>query len=133
MKAIILNQYGGPEVLEWQDIAKPLPRADEVLIKTTAIGINYASVLIRQGKYRSFYPLPAQLPAEVEGVIEAVGTGVKDLTVGQRVTGIASNGYAAFVAINAKDVFSIPPDLPATHGLLSQGLTAQYLLQQAKD
>lgn len=133
MKAIILNQYGGPEVLEWQETAKPLPQAEEVLIKTTAIGINYASVLIRQGKYRAFYPLPAKMPAEIEGVIEAVGANVKHLTAGQRVTGIAGNGYAAFVVINAKDVFLIPPGLPPTQGLLSQGLTARYLLEQAKD
>jgi len=133
MKAIILNQYGGPEVLEWQEMEKPHPQADEVLIKTTAICINYANVLIRQGKYQAYYPLPARMPGEIEGVIEAVGANVQHLTVGQRVVGVASNGYAAFAAINAKDVFLLPPDLPATQGLLSQGLTAQYLLQQAND
>lgn len=133
MKAIILNQYGGPEVLTWQETEKPLPQVDEVLIKTAAIGINYANVLIRQGKYRAYYPLPARMPGEIEGVIEAVGANVQHLTIGQRVTGVANNGYAAFAAINAKEVFVLPPDLPATQGLLSQGLTAQYLLQQAND
>lgn len=133
MKTIILNQYSGPEILEWQEMEKPHLQADEVLIKTTAICINYASVLIRQGKYQAYYPLPATMPGEIEGVIEAVGANVQHFTPGQRVVGVASNGYAAFAAIKAKDVFLLPPDLPATQGLLSQGLTAQYLLQYAND
>jgi NADPH2:quinone reductase len=131
MKTIVINQYGGPEVLELTTIEKPVPKADEVLVKANAIGINYANIHIRQGKYAAQFPLPANIPGEIEGIIEAVGSNVKHLIIGQRVTGMANSGFAEYAVIDAKDIFVLPVDLPFGHGLLTQGLTAQYLLAKA--
>ena len=115
-------------VLEIISSPIPVPQPDEVLVRTTAIGINYADLLIRKG----IYPKPqAIMPGEIEGIIEQAGSNVKHLQAGQKVTGYASEGYAEYATIPAGQAFLVPGDLPIGNGLLTQALTAQHLLSQS--
>ena len=132
MKAIVLKQYGGPDVLELQDAAMPGPAADEVLVKVQAVNVNYADVLVRRGIYPAGAPLPAIAPGEVEGVVEKAGAAVTHLRPGQRVTGFAPAGYAEYAVLKAAQAICLPAGLPLGHGLLGHALTAQNLLHQAE-
>lgn len=130
MQAIITTKTGGPEVLTIQETPIPQPQPDEVLVRTTTIGINYADLLIRKG----IYPKTAAImPGEIEGIIEQAGSNIKHLHPGQKVSGYSSNGYAEYATIHTSQTFVIPDDLPSGHGLLVQALTAQHLLSQAGD
>src|SRR5688572_19746084 len=80
----------------------PEPQPDEVLVRTTAIGINYADLLIRKGIYPK---AQAIMPGEIEGFIEQTGSNVKHLQAGQKVTGYAAEGYAEYATIPASQVF----------------------------
>jgi NADPH2:quinone reductase len=131
MQTIQLTQTGGPAMLTMKQAEKPQPQPDEILVKTITIGINYADLLIRKGIYPIGQPLPAIMPGEIEGIIEAVGTNVKHLHPGQKVTGYAMQGYAEYALINATQAFVLPDDLPLGNGLLVQALTAQHLLSQS--
>src|SRR5207247_9821090 len=94
MKAIVFSQTGGPEVLTLSDVPKPDVRPGMVLIKVHAIGVNFADTRFRQGTYVVKPKLPDTPGMEAAGVIEAVGDGVTDLRVGQRVAGFTVKSYA---------------------------------------
>jgi NADPH2:quinone reductase len=85
MKAIQISRNGGPEVLDYIERDDPAPAADEVLVRAAAIGVARPDYLMRSGKYRWAPPLPAIIGNEMAGRIEAVGAGIADLTVGQKV------------------------------------------------
>jgi NADPH2:quinone reductase len=128
MRAIQLTQTGGPEVLTPTDLPVPQPKAGEALIRLTAIGINYIDTYHRSGLY------PVSLPfvpgSEGAGVIDQLGDGVKDLTIGQRVAYTTSPGsYAEYAVVPADKLIPIPDgltDQQAAAALL-QGMTAHYL------
>jgi NADPH2:quinone reductase len=94
MKAIVFTQTGGPEVLALSDVPKPEVRPGMVLIKVHAIGVNFADTRFRQGTYVVKPKLPDTPGMEAAGVIEAVGDGVTDLRVGQRVAAFTVKSYA---------------------------------------
>ncbi|CAN5492598.1 quinone oxidoreductase [soil metagenome] len=135
MKAVRIHEFGGAENLRIDEIDKPTPGADEVLIKTAAAGINFADTMLRQNKYLFSPELPFTLGFEVAGTIESVGEGVKHLQTGQRVLAtIRGGGYAEYAVANASTVVPIPEKLgfgEAT-ALLIQGLTAIGLLVDLK-
>ncbi|HSV81363.1 MAG TPA: zinc-dependent alcohol dehydrogenase family protein [Ramlibacter sp.] len=85
MKAIQLHRPGGPEVLELVDLPLPEPAPGQVRVSTRAIGAGGPDVLIRNGSYKWMPPLPAVPGNELAGVVDAVGAGVTQLRVGQRV------------------------------------------------
>ena len=85
MRAIRFHEHGGPEVLRLDEIEKPQPGAGEVLIRTVVAGINYADTMLRRGNYLMKPPLPFTPGFEAAGTIEALGAGVEDLHIGQRV------------------------------------------------
>ena len=89
MKAIRVHELGGAEKLTLEEVEKPIPAADEVLIKTAAAGINYADTMLRQNKYMFSPELPFTLGFEVAGTIEATGANVQNLKIGQRVLAAA--------------------------------------------
>ena len=135
MKAIRIHEYGGLDKLQVDEIEKPQPTADEVLIKTVAAGINYADTMLRAGNYLMKPPLPFTLGFEVAGTIEAVGANVKNVTVGQRVLAtVRGGGYAEYATANAATVIPIPDNLDfgAATALLVQGLTALGLLEDLR-
>jgi len=135
MKAVRIHEFGGAENLRIDEIDKPTPGADEVLIKTAAAGINFADTMLRQNKYLFSPELPFTLGFEVAGTIESVGEGVKHLQTGQRVLAtIRGGGYAEYAVANASTVVPIPEklDFGEATALLIQGLTAIGLLVDLK-
>jgi NADPH2:quinone reductase len=131
MKAIRINEFGGSQNLRVDEIEKPTPGADEVLIKTAAAGINYADTMLRQNKYMFSPELPFVLGFEVAGTIEAAGANVKHFSVGQRVLAtVRGGGYAEYAIADWRMIVPIPDDLEfgKATALLVQGLTALGLL-----
>lgn len=112
MQAIELNGFGGPEVLEWTVTVDPEPGPGEVLIEVIAAGVNRADVLQRRG----FYPPPADASSvpglECSGTIVALGEGVREWRIGDRVCALLSGGgYAELVAVPATQLLPIPDGL----------------------
>ena len=132
MKAIRFRQPGGPEVLAW--VAAPLadPALGEARIRHTAIGVNYIDVYQRSGAYP--VPLPAGLGFEAAGVVEALGSGVTDLAVGQRVAYVDGPAGACAEARNHPASRLVPlPDSIADEvaaALIFKGLTAHMLVKR---
>ena len=130
-KAIVMRQTGGPEVLQIEDIRIPDPGAGQVKIRHRAIGLNFIEIYFRKGAY------PAELPFtpgnEGAGDVIAVGRGVKNLKVGDRVAYAAMPGsYAEERLINAQYVVKLPKGISYETGaaMMLKGLTAQYLLRR---
>lgn len=135
MKAIRLNELGDADKLTLEEIEKPTPKADEVLIKVAAAGINYADTMMRAGNYLTKPELPLTLGYEAAGTIEVLGENVTNLKVGQRVLATTSSGgYAEFATAKANQVIPIPDELGfgESTALLVQGLTALGLLNGTK-
>ncbi|MFW0771109.1 NAD(P)H-quinone oxidoreductase [Arthrobacter koreensis] len=112
MKAIVITEPGGPEVLALRDVPAPVPGPGEVLIDVAAAGLNRADVLQRHGNY----PVPPGAPEypglEVSGRVAAVGAGVEGLEVGADVVALLSGGgYAEQVAVPAGQVLPVPPEM----------------------
>jgi NADPH:quinone reductase len=135
MKAIRVHELGGAENLLLEEIETPTPKADEVLIKVAAAGINYADTMMRAGNYLTKPDLPFTLGYEAAGTIEALGENVTNLQIGQRVLAtVSSGGYAEFATARAALTMPIPDELgdgEAT-ALLVQGLTALGLLNETQ-
>ncbi|RUW58439.1 zinc-binding dehydrogenase [Mesorhizobium sp. M7A.F.Ca.US.008.03.1.1] len=139
MKAIQLNRFGGPEVLEAVDLPTPVPQAGEVLIRVHAAGINFFEVLMRANRYAVTPQLPMIPGVEAAGVVEAVGQGVDAQLLGRRVAAPLCisqrphSGYAEQVTMSADLVVPLPDSLSfeAATALMVQGLTALHLLRQS--
>lgn len=118
-----------------EEIEKPAPKADEVLIKVAAAGINYADTMMREGNYLTQPELPLTLGYEAAGTIESLGENVSNLKVGQRVLATTSSGgYAEYATAKAALTMPIPDELGfgESTALLVQGLTALGLLNETK-
>src|SRR5437762_2275861 len=85
MKAILVRQFGGPEVLKLEEVPTPKPAAGQVLVRIHAAGVNPYDTYMRAGTYAVKPPLPYTPGSDGAGVIEAVGEGVKSVKVGDRV------------------------------------------------
>jgi len=90
MKAIRIHNYGGPEVLEYEDAPRPEPQADEVLIRVHAAGVNPFDWKIRAGHLKDIFPVsfPLILGWDLSGVIEEVGSGATRFKKGDEVFGM---------------------------------------------
>jgi NADPH2:quinone reductase len=114
MKAIVVHEWGGPEVLKLEEVPTPEAGPGEVLIRMKAIGINPAETYMRSGAYAYLPDLPCILGGDGAGEIEAVGDGVEDLKSGDRVYvasavgGHFSGAYAEFMVRRADEVFPLP-------------------------
>ena len=131
-KAIQIQQYGGPEVMQVVDLAVGQPGSGEVRIRHHACGLNFIDVYQRTGLYQN--PLPLTLGMEGAGVIEAVGEGVTHLKAGDRAA-YASNppgSYSEVRVMPAKTVCKLPDGIAfdTAAGMMLKGLTAQYLLKR---
>jgi NADPH:quinone reductase-like Zn-dependent oxidoreductase len=87
MKAIVVHEYGGPEVLKYEDAPRPEPKENEVLVRVMAAGVNPVDALIRSGKYAKFFgtSLPLVPGYDIAGVVEKIGTKIAKLKVGDAV------------------------------------------------
>jgi NADPH:quinone reductase len=132
MKAIQVRQVGGPEVMELVDLPIPQPRPNEAVVKLAASGVNFIDVYNREGRYK--IPLPFVLGQEGAGVVTAVGSDVKSVTIGNRVAWASVLGsYAEYSAVSADRLVPVPPgvsDQQAAAAML-QGMTAHYLSHDA--
>lgn len=131
MKAIVVEQYGGDEVLQYRDVETPEPKAGEVLVKLGASGLNYIDVYHRTGLYPLPIPFPFTPGLEGAGTVEAVGEGVTDLVVGDRVTWASQIGsYAEYVVASTDKLIKIPENVDdqSAAAAMLQGMTAHYLV-----
>ena len=98
MKAVIIHEYGGPEVLKLEDVPRPEPKENEVLVRVIAAGVNPVDALIRSGKYAKFFgtTLPLIPGYDVAGIEEKAGPKITKLKVGDGVYGdrLWGGGYA---------------------------------------
>lgn len=134
MKAIRIEQFGGPEVMQVRDIDTPELQAGEVLVKNFFLGINPVDYKIREGEYPEVKQekLPLTLGREVAGLVEKVGPGVSTFKEGDRVFGMigADGGYAEYSRVPAEHLALIPAELdwPAAAGVPLAGHTAWQAL-----
>ena len=133
MKAIVFDKIGGPEVMKIAEVPKPEVKAGTVLIKVRAAGINFADTLFRNGQYVMQPQLPDTPGLEAAGEIDAVGAGVTNLKVGQRVAALGSKMYAEYAIAPAMQVIPIPDSLSFEDAAAVpvQVLTAWHMLHTA--
>lgn len=130
--AIRLHAFGGPEVLQWEEIELPAPGPNEALIRQTAIGLNFIEIYQRTGLYP--LPLPLVLGQEGAGVVEAVGPGVTVVKPGDRV-GYASGPSGAYAEKRLYPADRLVPlpdalDDQTAAAILLGGMTARYLVKE---
>ena len=138
MKAIQISRTGGIEVLEPVELPTPSPGPGEVLVKATAIGVNYFDTMIRTGRYRWMPKLPFVLGNEMSGTVAALGAGVTTLKVGQPVfiagyeIGNRGGLYAEYAAVPEKAAWPLPPGVgPEAATALTNYQLAWILLHHA--
>lgn len=132
-KAIRIHKYGGPEVLQYESVDVGQPGPDEVRLRQTAVGLNFIDVYHRTGLY-PLPKLPGSLGLEAAGVVEAIGSEVDSLKIGDRVAyaGGPIGAYSSERLMPAERLIKIPDsisDIEAASMML-QGMTAQYLIRQ---
>jgi NADPH2:quinone reductase len=134
MKAIRIEHYGGPEVLQLQDIPMPDPGAGEVLVRMAHAGINVMDVGTRKGAFADSKTYPVHLPTTIgmegAGTVERAGTGVTDFRPGDRVAYcLVWNSYAEFAVVPSWQLVHVPPAVPLSLAAAAtfQGFTAHYL------
>lgn len=138
MRAYRISRHGGPEVLEWVEVPRPVPRADEVLVGVRACAVNHLDLWVRRGVEGHAFPLPLIPGSEVTGFVEEIGEAVRGVEVGQPVLvapGVSDNqaaieagremisrgygilgehrdgGYAEYVAVPGRNVLPAPRNL----------------------
>ena len=129
--AIRIHQTGGPEVLQWEAVDVAEPGQGQVRLKHTAVGLNYIDTYHRSGLYK--IQLPATIGMEGAGVVTAVGQGVSDLKVGDRVAYASPMGsYCEERLIPAASVIKVPDgvDDKTAAAMMLQGMTVRYLLKE---
>lgn len=129
MKAIVIPAFGGPDVLELQEVPTPTPGPGEALVRIAAAGVNYRDIYERIGRYGGTPPLIAG--AEGAGTVEAVADGVTGVKPGDRVAFTNILGaYAEYVAAPADRLIPLPEALSMIEGAAFplQGMTAHYLV-----
>jgi NADPH2:quinone reductase len=131
-KAIRIYQHGAPEVLRWEEVDPGVPGAGEVLVRNTAVGLNFVDVYARTGLYPM--QLPGSLGSEAAGVVVTVGNKVKSLKAGDRVVYLATppGAYSELKVCAAQALHKIPAAISDEQAaaLLLKGLTAHYLLRR---
>lgn len=122
MRAILVREFGGPEVLKVEEVPDPVPSAGQVLVRVHAAGVNPYDTYMRSGNYATRPPLPYTPGADAAGVVEAVGGGVQGIKVGRRVfvTGtVADRSYGAYaqrVLCHSDQVHPLPDRLTFSQG-----------------
>ena len=130
--AIRVHDHGGPEKLVWEEVPLPDPKPGEVLVRHHAVGLNYIDVYFRTGLYKA-PSMPVTVGMEGAGVVEAVGDGVTELKVGDRVAYAGALGaYAEARCAPADRLVKIPDGIDYTQAaaMMLQGMTAQFLVKR---
>lgn len=130
--AIRIHATGGPEVLMWEEVDVPSPGLGKALITQTAVGLNFIDVYHRSGLY-PVPSMPAIVGSEAAGVVEAVGEGVTEVAVGDRVVYCMSLGsYAERRLIESRQLVKVPDGITDQQAgaMMLKGCTVQYLLRR---
>lgn len=132
-KAMVMHEAGGPEVMRAETVTVGKPGAGQIRLRQTAAGVNFHDIYVRSGLYQTL-PLPGVPGLEAAGVVEAVGEGVMDFRVGDRVAYISGNygGYAEQRLLDAARAVHLPDNVDDTTAasMMVRGLTAYVLLHQ---
>jgi NADPH2:quinone reductase len=132
-KAIVIHETGGPDVLKVEDVDVGDPGPGEARIRHEAIGLNFIDTYYRSGLYPAPNGLPFTPGNEGAGIVAAVGEGVSDISVGDRVAYVGPIGaYAEERLVPAASLVKLPDpiDMRTAASMMLKGLTAQYLLRQ---
>jgi NADPH:quinone reductase len=131
-RAVRIERTGGPEVIAWHDVDLPEPGAGEVLLRHTAVGLNYIDTYHRSGLYP--IDLPGGLGSEAAGMVEAVGPDVTSVAVGDRVAtfGPSRGAYATARIVPAAELVALPDDVDdqTAAALLLKGGTTEFLVDR---
>ncbi|HEY3306396.1 MAG TPA: quinone oxidoreductase [Candidatus Binatia bacterium] len=128
MKAVRVHQYGGGEVLRYEDVPVPEPGAGEARVKIEAIGVNFIDVYQRTGLYQ--LKLPFTLGMEAAGVVDQVGPSVSEVKIGDRVAySMVPGAYAEYAVVPSSRLVPVPKNIDsrAAAATMLQGKTAHYL------
>ena len=113
MKAIVVHQYGGPEVLKWEEYPDPVPGQGEVLIKVAAASVNPIDYKRRAGLTKDWYPMkfPGLIGVDISGTVVKIGTGVEGFDVGDKVFAMADDTYAELCVVKVAILAKVPKGL----------------------
>jgi NADPH:quinone reductase-like Zn-dependent oxidoreductase len=113
MKAVVVHQYGGPEVLKFEDYPDPAPGPGEVLVRVAATSVNPIDYKRRAGLTKDFYPIqfPGLIGVDIAGTVVKIGPGVEGFSAGDQVFAMAANTYAELCVVNAATLAKIPEGL----------------------
>ena len=113
MKAVVVHQYGGPEVLKFEDYPNPVPGSGEVLVRVAATSVNPIDYKRRAGLTKDFYPIkfPGLIGVDIAGTAAKIGAGVEGFSVGDQVFAMADNTYAELCVVKAAVLAKVPKGL----------------------
>ncbi|MGD0165399.1 MAG: NADP-dependent oxidoreductase [Candidatus Sulfotelmatobacter sp.] len=113
MKAVVVHQYGGPEVLKFEDYPDPVPGPGEVLVRVAAASVNPIDYKRRAGLTKDFYPMkfPGLIGVDMAGTVLKIGPGVEGFSVGDQVFAMADNTYAELCVVKAAVLAKVPKGL----------------------
>ncbi|HEY1804570.1 MAG TPA: NADP-dependent oxidoreductase [Terracidiphilus sp.] len=113
MKATVVHEYGGPEVLKFEDYPDPVPGTGEVLVRVAAASVNPIDYKRRAGLTKDFYPMkfPSLIGVDLSGTVVKTGPGVEGFAIGDRVFAVADNTYAELCVVKAAALAKVPKGL----------------------
>ena len=124
MRVAQFSEFGGPQALRLEETAEPSPGPDDILIRVTAVGLNFFDTLLLRNQYQMSPPLPFSPGAEIAGTVEGLGAGVTDFKLGQRVVAyVGGNGCREKVVTKAKNAVPIPDGVSDE---VAAGITITY-------
>ncbi|WP_243523403.1 quinone oxidoreductase [Bacillus pseudomycoides] len=134
MKALCFKEFGNADVLQYQEVSDPAIKPNEILVRTKAIGLNFADIYRRRGNYHLVGKPPYILGYEGSGIVEKVGAEVTDVTIGDRIAfADVPFANAELVAVPKEKAIPLPGSISfeTASSVLLQGLTAHYLTQDS--
>lgn len=113
MKAVVVHEYGGPEVLKFEEYPDPVPGPGEVLVRVAATSVNPIDYKRRAGQTKDFYPInfPGLMGVDIAGTVVKIGPGVEGFSVGDQVFAIAADTYAELCVVKAASLAKVPQGL----------------------
>jgi len=113
MKAIVVHEYGGPEVLKFEDYPDPVPGPGEVLVRVAATSVNPIDYKRRAGQTKDFYPMhfPSLIGVDIAGTVVKLGPGVEGFSIGDHVFAMADDTYAELCVVKAGVLATVPKGL----------------------
>jgi NADPH:quinone reductase len=133
MHALVFRQFGAPDVLQWEEIPDPIPSENQALVRTKAIGLNFADIYRRKGNYHLAGNPPWICGYEAAGIIESAPSNSIFKKGDQVAFADAPFANAELVCVDVEKLIPLPADIPfkTAAAVLLQGLTAQYLIRDS--